>query len=182
VGEIVFNATNYNTPYDEPYYGSINCKVYNVPTVAQVSYYSYNKSCNGTNAQKIVVHMTYSCKEGCHQENGQYVYVTRGRGVQHLDGAHWAETVHFALMRNNRAPSLSHATVGMLKEAPSDTREQLCNTISHYLASASYLAEWRTGHLRLLFKGKGDPPDPANYRPINLTEALYRLTEVVIWQ
>lgn len=54
MGEIVFNATNYKTPYDEPYYGSLNCKVYNVPTVAQVSYYSYNKSCNGTNAKKIV--------------------------------------------------------------------------------------------------------------------------------
>jgi len=33
-----------------------------------------------------------------------------------------------------------------------------------------------------MFKGNGDPADPAIYRPINITEALCRLAEVVVWQ
>jgi sorting nexin-29 len=126
-------------------------------------------------------------KSFCHQHNAPEPQPTTLWSAVTLNGAPWPVTLEeldlcLALMRNNRAPSLSHATVDMLKEAPIDAREQMCNMISHCIVSASYPAEWRTGHLRLLFKGKGDPADPANYRPINLTEALYRLTEVVIWQ
>jgi hypothetical protein len=82
-------------------------------------------------------------------------------------------------MKMNRAGGVSKTTVDMLTMAP---LQHIANIINHVLTTFSYPKEWEQGILCLIFKGSGDKNDPSNYRPIQLTEAMFRLTEMVIWR
>jgi len=84
-------------------------------------------------------------------------------------------------MANNKASGISLAVVDMVKLLTPVSLVYVAGLISHVFENYEYPKSWENCLLKLLYKGKGDPTQPQVYRPINLTESLFRVTETLLW-
>ncbi|HEY8541027.1 MAG TPA: reverse transcriptase family protein, partial [Pseudothermotoga sp.] len=85
-------------------------------------------------------------------------------------------------MQKNKAGGLSGATVDMLIHAPPAAITKMSEIVNSVITNHMYPKLWQSGLLKLIYKGSGDPEDDKNYRPIQLTEAMFRLTETILWR
>ena len=92
------------------------------------------------------------------------------------------EEVRVALdqMKRRKAPGLSGVTIDLLKDAFDLISGEIVALINSVFGGLTLPEKWVECLLILLHK-KGDQSDPKNYRPINLTETMFRLTERVAW-
>ncbi|MEZ0208739.1 MAG: reverse transcriptase family protein [Candidatus Paceibacterota bacterium] len=89
------------------------------------------------------------------------------------------EAIH--LLQNNKAPGPKYPIVELYKTAPDHILRRLLKTFNNVLTTKEYPRSWQDTSLILINK---QPPleDPANYRPINLTEIPFRILEKVLAQ
>ena len=83
-------------------------------------------------------------------------------------------------MKRRKAPGFSGVTVDLLKDAFPIISGEMVSVINTVFEGLQLPAQWEECLLILLHK-KGDRSEPQNYRPINLTESLFRLAERVAW-
>jgi len=100
------------------------------------------------------------------------------------DGSPWevtTEEVVAALSKNpyGKAPGISGVRVDSLKMAPEWVLQETANVINTVIQEGRRPKVWDRCLLTLLYK-TGDHLSPGNYRPINLTESLFRVAERVI--
>jgi len=100
------------------------------------------------------------------------------------DGTPWEVTaaeVVSALKKNpyGKAPGISGVRVDSLKMAPEWVLQEAAKIINAIVQGGKRPEAWDKCLLTLLFKA-GDRDGPGNYRPINLTESMFRVAERVI--
>ena len=82
-------------------------------------------------------------------------------------------------LSSNTVGGKSKVTVAAIKAAGKGARRFIARIFNAILEKRSYPTQWAAVLLSLLHK-KGDVDDPAMYRPIALTEALWRIAETVL--
>ena len=83
-------------------------------------------------------------------------------------------------MRNNKALGESGIPAEALKALSEAGRELLHQLLVDFWTGAPRYEEWDTALLKILFKGKGDPKEPKNYRVIVLQDAFARVTSLLV--
>ena len=78
-------------------------------------------------------------------------------------------------LKNNKAPGLDLLRNEFLKNAPEKLVNFICKLFNFILNSSIIPDEWCKGLIMPLYKNKGDPKDPDNYRGITLLSCLGKL-------
>jgi hypothetical protein len=77
--------------------GEINCgAMASGGNIVQAWYYGFDPSCNGTDAEMIVVNMTSYCQERCIKQPPHHIHVTCGLGVHPSLKYQWTQKISFA--------------------------------------------------------------------------------------
>lgn len=80
---------------------------------------------------------------------------------------------------NNKSPGWDEIPNELLKYLPDDMLRSIHSMFVAMWTTGITPTSWKTSNTVMLYK-KGDPPDPANYRPIGLSLALYMLWTSVL--
>ena len=83
-------------------------------------------------------------------------------------------------MKNNKAPGFSQVTTDMIKNLPSNALSLLTEFIHEYWNNSELdYTSWHKTKLSNLYKGKGDPQNPNNWRGICLKETTAKIVSII---
>ena len=84
-------------------------------------------------------------------------------------------------MSYDKAPGQSGVTTDMIKNLPDEAFEYYVKLIQDFWTNPSTdFSAWHTTLLKVLYKGKGDPQDPNNYRGIALKETSAKVMSIIL--
>ena len=84
-------------------------------------------------------------------------------------------------MKNNKAPGESGIPAEALKALPPTAFDILYELLTQFWqGTRHHFTEWQTALLQVLYKGKGDPRNPTNYRGIVLQDIFARLLSIIL--
>jgi hypothetical protein len=85
--------------------------------------------------------------------------------------------------KTNKAPGFSGVTTDMLKNMPEEGLDIITHLIQTYWTNAECdYDSWHKQNIRSLYKGKGEPKDPNNWRGICLKETTAKVVSSIIAQ
>ena len=84
-------------------------------------------------------------------------------------------------LKNNSAPGPDSLTPFFLKNIVASIANPLCKLYNCFLAEGFIPNEWKVAYIIPIYK-KGDPQNPANYRPVSLTSVLCKILERIVRQ
>jgi hypothetical protein len=83
-------------------------------------------------------------------------------------------------MNNDKAPRFSQVTTDMIKNLPSNALSLLTEFIHEYWNNSELdYTFWNKTKLSNLYKGKGDPQNPNNWRGICLKETTAKIVNII---
>jgi len=84
-------------------------------------------------------------------------------------------------MKTNKAPGDTGVTIDMLKNLPEEGYELLTKVIQDFWINPDCnVNSWHVQKLTTLYKGKGNPKDPNNWRGICLKEMTAKIVSIII--
>ena len=79
------------------------------------------------------------------------------------------------VLRRNRAPGTDGVTQDLLKMLDYSAEKQLLSLLNQCLRERKIPEDWKQARIVSIFKNKGSPSLPENYRPISLLNSFYKV-------